>query len=91
MRAHADACACVRVRAHVLARAQVQVVLPLAAFTCSFRGRLVPDAPPLRARDAVGLSLMCSKFSDAHGGGERVSFRPGAFQLRAMTLAWAQM
>eukprot|EP00793_Prasinoderma_coloniale_P005557 PRCOL_00004965-RA len=70
---------------------EVQVVLPLAAFTCSFRGRLVPDAPPLRARDAVGLSLMCSKFSDAHGGGERVSFRPGAFQLRAMTLAWAQM
>ncbi len=55
-----------------------EVTLPLSSFRASFRGRAVPDAPALTARDVVGLGLMLTK--DGHRAGQ------GTFALSLQSL-----
>jgi len=52
--------------------------LPLAQFRATFRGRAVPDAPPLRWRDVAGVGLMLTK--DGHREGR------GPFALTLLSL-----
>ena len=60
------------------------VRLPLSAFRATFRGRPVPQAPPLRGEDCVQLGLMLSRFSD--GGEADGAVQPGAFRLQVASL-----
>jgi hypothetical protein len=62
------------------------VDLPWAVFKPVFRGRVVPDAPPLAAvlarpggPSVRQLGVMVSKFSDS--GGLTAGFAPGEFRL----------
>lgn len=43
--------------------------LPLPGFRASLRGRAVPQAPPLRGEDIVGVGLMITKAEHAAGRG----------------------
>lgn len=43
--------------------------LDFAAFRASFRGRAVPDAPPLAAADVIGVGVMITKAEHAAGSG----------------------
>ena len=51
--------------AAVTARAELR----FADFRASFRGRAVPDAPPLAAVDVIGIGLMITKAEHAAGSG----------------------
>jgi hypothetical protein len=55
------------------------VDLPLSDFKPNFRGRLVPNAPPLQGDQIRQMGLMISKFSDA--GGTTAGFQSGSFKL----------
>ncbi|GLC40449.1 hypothetical protein PLESTB_001347100 [Pleodorina starrii] len=56
-----------------------QLDLPLSAFKPTFRGRLVPNRPPLQGQQIRQLGLMVSKFTA--DGGVINSFRNGSFRL----------
>jgi hypothetical protein len=56
----------------------VDRTLPLMDFRATFRGRPVPDAPPLRWRDVAGVGLMLTKAGHLHGR--------GAFNLHLLSL-----
>jgi hypothetical protein len=49
--------------------APVRQVLPLAGFRATFRGRSVPEAPPLTPADVIGVGIMITKNEHAAGGG----------------------
>ncbi|KAG1680770.1 hypothetical protein FOA52_008103 [Chlamydomonas sp. UWO 241] len=53
--------------------------LPFSSFRPNFRGRVVPDRPPITGAQVRQLGLMVSKVSD--GGGVTQGFRTGAFRL----------
>ncbi|MDZ7651545.1 MAG: CIA30 family protein [Burkholderiaceae bacterium] len=55
--------------------------LPLAQFRATFRGRAVPDAPPLAMGDVIGVGLMLLK--DGHRAGR------GPFDVTLMSLRTA--
>lgn len=55
--------------------------LPLAQFRATFRGRAVPDAPPLAMGDVIGVGLMLLK--DGHRAGR------GPFDLMLLSLRTA--
>ena len=59
------------------------VTLPFAGFQASFRGRPVPNAPPLRGADVVQIGVMLSRY-DVGATDDRV--RAGRFQLRLVDL-----
>ncbi|KXZ45347.1 hypothetical protein GPECTOR_56g444 [Gonium pectorale] len=56
-----------------------QVELPFAAFKPTFRGRVVPNRPPLQGQPVRQLGLMVSKFTA--DGGVIGGFRSGPFRL----------
>ncbi|EFJ43483.1 hypothetical protein VOLCADRAFT_106809 [Volvox carteri f. nagariensis] len=56
-----------------------QVDLPFSAFKPTFRGRLVPNRPPLQGQQIRQLGLMVSKFTA--DGGVISNFRNGSFRL----------
>ncbi len=58
--------------------ADVERALALADFRATFRGRPVPDAPPLRWRDVAGVGLMLTKAGHLQGR--------GAFSLHLLSL-----
>lgn len=58
----------------------IQLRLPLSDFQPTSRGRPVPDAPPLRARDVRALGLMLSRY-DTEGGAKQ-AIPAGPFQLQ---------
>ena len=60
------------------AEAETEHRLPLAQFRASFRGRAVPEAPPLAWRDVAGVGLMLLK--DGHRDGR------GPFALTLLSL-----
>jgi monofunctional biosynthetic peptidoglycan transglycosylase len=43
--------------------------LPWARFAATFRGRAVPDAPPIAAADVIGFGIMITKAEHAAGAG----------------------
>lgn len=51
------------------AQVEVERSLSLADFRATFRGRPVPDAPPLRWRDVAGVGLMLTKAGHMQGRG----------------------
>jgi len=55
--------------------------LPLAQFRATFRGRAVPDAPPLAMGDVIGVGLMLLK--DGHRAGR------GPFDVMLLSLRTA--
>ncbi len=61
-----------------VAQADVDRTLALADFRATFRGRPVPDAPPLRWRDVAGVGLMLTKAGHLQGR--------GAFSLHLLSL-----
>lgn len=60
------------------------VSLPLSAFKANFRGRPVPNAPPLRGEDVVQVGVMLSRY-DAGSTDSRV--QAGRFRLRLVDLS----
>lgn len=52
-----------------VAQADVDRTLSLTDFRATFRGRPVPDAPPLRWRDVAGVGLMLTKAGHLQGRG----------------------
>jgi monofunctional biosynthetic peptidoglycan transglycosylase len=63
------------------AGAVTEQALPLAQFRATFRGRAVPEAPPLAWRDVAGVGLMLLK--DGHRDGR------GPFALTLLSLRTA--
>jgi hypothetical protein len=49
--------------------AATRTELRFADFRASFRGRAVPDAPPLAAADVIGIGLMITKAEHSAGSG----------------------
>ena len=62
-----------------------RVTMPLDQFKPSYRGRAVPDAPPLRAAEVRGMGLMLSRYEEGGGAGKQ-SIAPGDFWLRLRRL-----
>jgi NADH dehydrogenase [ubiquinone] 1 alpha subcomplex assembly factor 1 len=62
-----------------------RVTMPLDQFKPSYRGRAVPDAPPLRASDVRGMGLMLSRYEEGGGTGKQ-PIAPGDFWLRLRRL-----
>jgi NADH dehydrogenase [ubiquinone] 1 alpha subcomplex assembly factor 1 len=60
------------------ADAVTEVAVPWHDLRATFRGRAVPDAPPVRAADVIGLGVMITK--DGHRDGQ------GAFALDLLEL-----
>ncbi|PNH07226.1 hypothetical protein TSOC_006318 [Tetrabaena socialis] len=56
-----------------------QIDLPFSGFKPTFRGRLVPDRPPLQGAAIRSLGLMASKFTAS--GGVISEFKNGPFRL----------
>lgn len=65
--------------------AMASVRLPFSAFAPNFRGRAVPNAPPLRGEDVRQIGFMLSRF-DIASGGVTASVAAGAFGLRLARL-----
>lgn len=63
--------------------------LPLDAFRPTFRGRALPEAPPLRAADVRGVGLMLSRYEAEGGGGAKMAIPPGPFSLELRRLGVA--
>lgn len=59
------------------------ISLPWSAFQATFRGRPVPNAPPLRGEDVVQVGVMLSRY-DAGSTDSRV--KAGRFRLRLVDL-----
>ena len=62
-----------------------KVRMPLDQFKPSYRGRAVPDAPPLRAAEVRGMGLMLSRYEGGGGEGKQ-PIAPGDFWLRLRRL-----
>ena len=61
------------------------IKIPFDSFKATFRGRPVPNAPPLRGEDIVQLGVMLSRFNSESGRvDEKVA--PGGFRLRLIKL-----
>ncbi len=58
---------------------EAPVELRWAEFRASFRGRPVPEAPPVTAAEVIGIGLMITKAEHAAGG--------GAFALELLSVA----